>query len=157
MTGLLATARGRILLPILLLFVFPDPVFARERNEDIYGKWVIKAEIGMGAVTSLSDQQARRIIGKPLLISAEKFEFNGRTCTNPRYERSQEETVSHFDMAWRADVKKDIDIPLPNPIISVDAECNYLYVIGKDRLMIAEENVFFEAVRVNKGSKRALR
>lgn len=157
MTCLLAKARGRALLPILLLLVNLNQVFARDRNEDIYGKWVIKAEVGMGAVTSLSDQQAKRIIGRPLLISAEKFEFNGRTCTNPQYERSQEETVFHFDTAWRADVKKDIDIPLPNPITSVDAECNYLYLIGKDRLMIAEENVFFEAVRVNKGSKRVLR
>lgn len=143
----LLQAVAHVLLPTFLLFAHIGPAHAQDPNADIYGKWIIKAEIGMGAVTSLNDRQAKRIIGQTLLISPEKFEFNGHTCMRPKYERSQEETVSHFDWAWRTDVS---DIPFPNPVTIIDTGCNFLYPIRKDRLMIAEENVFFEAVRVGK-------
>lgn len=121
--------------------------FAQDPNADIYGNWKIKAVIGMGAETSMNNRQIQRIIGKPLLISAEKFKFNGRTCLHPNYQRSREETVQHFDWAWRTDVS---NIPFPNPVTIIDTGCDYLYPIRKDHLMIAEENVFFEAVRVGK-------
>jgi hypothetical protein len=125
---------------------------AEDPNADIYGKWKIKAVIGMGAETSMNDRQIQRIIGKPLLISADKIEFNGRTC-HPHYQRSREETTQHFDWAWRTDVSK---IPFPNPVTIIDTGgCDYLYPIRKDHLMIAEENVFFEAVRIGRPLNKA--
>ena len=108
----------------------------------------------MGAVGSLSERQVRQLIGKPVLISAERFEFNGQLCMYPTYERSKEETVSHFDREWRTDVN---DIPFPNPVTIIDTGCDTLYPIRKDHLMIAEDGVFLEAVRVGKvPNKRSL-
>lgn len=118
--------------------------FGQDANADIYGKWKIMAVIGMGAETILDTRQSKKLIGKPLLISAHKTEFNGQTCV-PTYERSQEETAKHFEWAWRTDVSR---IPFPNPVTIIDTGCNYIYPIRKDHLMIAEGNVFFEAVRV---------
>lgn len=122
---------------------------AQDANADIYGKWKIKAMIGGGAVGSLSQRQVDRLIGKFAIISAERFEFNGRTCMYPKYERTEEETVSHFDQGWRTDVS---DIPFPNPVTIIDTDCDTLYPIRKDHLMIAEGGVFFEAVRVKSES-----
>lgn len=119
--------------------------YAQAPNADIYGKWRIKGMIGMGAVGSLSERQVRQLIGKPLLISAERFEFNGQVCRYPDYQRSKEETVSHFDREWHTDVH---DIPFPNPVTIIDTDCDTLYPIRKDHLMIAEGGVFLEAVRV---------
>lgn len=116
-------------------------------NDDIYGVWKIKSLIG-GGISSLNERQARRLIGKQVIISAEKFSFNGRVCTNPAYERSQEDTAVYFDREWRANVS---DIPFPEQVtIIATPGCDYLYPIRKDHLMIAEDGGFFEAVRVKK-------
>ena len=120
---------------------------AQDPNADLYGRWKIKAFVGASIVSGLSDRQVRRLIGKPLIISAEKFSFNGQTCMHPTYKRSLEETVSYFDREWRADSS---ELPLPNPVTVIETECNMLYSIRKNRIIVAEDGNFFEAVRVGK-------
>lgn len=120
---------------------------AQEPNADIYGKWKIKAMIGGGAASILSQRQVAQLIGKIAIINAERFEFNGRVCTYPSYERSQEETSSHFDREWRTEVN---DIPFPNPVTIIETGCNTLYPIREGHLMIAKDGAFFEAVRISK-------
>jgi hypothetical protein len=119
--------------------------YAQDPNADIYGKWKIKALIG-GGIGSLSDRQARQLIGKPLIISAERFEFNGQVCMYPNYQRSKDNPTTYFDREWHTDVS---DIPFPNPVTIIETTgCDYLYPIRKDHLMIAEGGGFFEAVRI---------
>lgn len=114
----------------------------------------IRALIGGGAISSRSQSQVDQIIGKFTTISSEQFAFNGRTCTHPNYQRRQEETVSYFDIGWRADVS---DIPFPNPVTIIDTGCTtFLYPIRDDHLMIADDGDFFEAVRVKSGTRRAV-
>jgi len=121
---------------------------AQDPNADIYGRWKIKNQIGMGAVASLSERQARQLIGKRLLISPEKFEFNGRTCSYPNYQRSKDDPVVYFDREWHTGIE---GIPFPNPVTIIETPgCDYLYPLRKDHLMIAEQGIFFEAVRVGK-------
>lgn len=117
---------------------------AQDANADIYGNWKITAVLG-GGIGSLSTRQERKLIGKPLVISAERFEFNGGKCVNPQYERTQEDPATYFDREWRADVS---DIPFPNPVTIIKTRgCDYVFPIRDDRLMIAEKGTFFEAVR----------
>lgn len=127
---------------------------AQNPNADIYGTWKIKAMIGGGAASALSQRDVDRLIGKPVIISPEKFEFNGHTCVYPHYKRSKEETVHYFDWAWRTDVS---DIPFPNPVTVIETGCNPLFPIRKNHLMIAEENVFLEAVRIDEIPKSTTR
>jgi len=116
-----------------------------DTNSDIYGKWKIKEMIGGGAASVLTQRDVDKLIGQYLTISPEKFSFNGKTCTHPAYQRRTEETVHFFDVAWRTDVS---NIPFPNPVTVIETGCNTLFPIRRDHLMIAEENVFFEAIRV---------
>lgn len=122
-------------------------VHAQDPNADLYGRWKIKAFVGASIVSGLSDRQVRRLIGKPLLISAEKLSFNGQTCMHPTYQRSIEETVSYFDREWRADSS---ELPLPNPVTVIETDCNMLYLIRKNRIIVAQDGNFFEAVRMGK-------
>jgi hypothetical protein len=119
---------------------------AQDVNDDIYGRWKIKAMIG-GGITALSDRQARSFIGKPILIGKDAFLFNGKTCRHPSYARSVEPVDAYFEREWRARVT---DIALPDPVTIIDAQCNMLYPMRKNQLMIVEDGVFFEAVRVTK-------
>lgn len=135
---------ARYLLPTVLAFACVH-VHAQDPNVDIYGKWKIKGLIGGGAISSRSQSQVEKIIGKVVTISHDQFNFNGQTCV-PNYQRSREETVQHFDTGWRADVS---DIPFPNPVTIIDTGCTtFLYPIRKGHLMIADDGDFFEAVRV---------
>jgi hypothetical protein len=142
----------RYLLPTVLAFACVQ-VHAQDPNTDIYGKWKIKALIGGGAISSRSQSQVEKIIGNFATISRDRFNFNGQTCTHPNYQRSKEETASHFDTGWRADVS---DIPFPNPVTIIDTGCaTFLYPIRKDHLMIADGGDFFEAVRVKSLSRKS--
>jgi hypothetical protein len=121
---------------------------AQDPNADIYGNWKIKDMIGMGAVASLSEHQARKLIGKPLVISPEKYEFNGQVCSYPHYQRSKEDPQAYFDREWHTGIE---GIPFPNPVTIIEVTgCDYLYPIRKGHLMIAEDGIFYEAVRVGK-------
>jgi hypothetical protein len=133
---------------LLFVTLLAAPLFALAQNDsnaDIYGKWKIKEMIGGGAASALTQRDVDKLIGKYVIISPEKFTFNGRTCAHPNYQRRREETVHFFDWAWRTDVS---DIPFPNPVTVIETGCNMLFPIRKNHLMIAEENVFLEAVRV---------
>ena len=128
-----------------LLSASPFTLAQTDPNADIYGRWKIKEMIGGGAASALSQRDVNKLIGKFVTINAKRFSFNGRTCAHPTYQRRQEETVNFFDWAWRTDVS---DIPFPNPVTVIETGCNTLFPIRKNHLMIAEENVFLEAVRV---------
>lgn len=139
-------AASRLVLAVVLAAANVHAL-ANETNADIYGVWKIKALIG-GGIGSLNDRQARKLIGKPVLISPEKFAFNGRVCKSPAYERTMEDTVTYFDREWRTNVT---DIPFPDEVTIIETPgCDFMFPIRPDHLMIAEDGGFFEAVRVKK-------
>ena len=143
-----ATRVARVLALSATLWLTSYAVKAQEQvNHDIYGKWQIKALIGGGAASTLTQRDVDKLIGKYVTINPERFAFNGHTCTHPWYQRKTAETVGFFDAAWRTDVG---DIGFPNPVTVIETGCNTLFLIRKDHLMIAEENVFLEAVRVHR-------
>ena len=115
-------------------------------NADIIGTWKIVRVAGFADSFGLTDRQIKALIGKPVLIGAEQFVFNGRTCAHPAYARTVEETRTYFRREWQADASR---LPLPNPVTAIDTGCNMLYAMRKDHLIVAEDSgVFFEAQRV---------
>ena len=133
---------------LAFLGTMPFISHAQVQNDDIYGKWRIKTFAGSADSFGLSEQQIHALTGKPILISAEKFVFNGKTCTHPTYKRSVETTTTYFRREWQADSS---ELPLPSTVTIIETGCNILYPIRKDHMIIAEESgVFFEAVRVKR-------
>lgn len=128
--------------------IMPSIAHAQVSNGDIYGQWKIKTFAGSADSFGLSERQIHALIGKPVLISAEKFVFNGRTCTRPTYKRNVETTTTYFRREWQADSS---ELPLPTPVTIIETGCNVIYPIRKDHMIIAEQSgVFFEAVRVKR-------
>jgi len=117
-------------------------------NTDIFGVWKVQRVAGYADSFGLSERQIHAMIGKPIVIAAAQFSFNGRVCRNPSYSRRSEQSATYFRREWQANSSA---LPLPNPVTVIDTGCNLLYPSGKDHIVIAEDSgVFFEAVRVGK-------
>jgi hypothetical protein len=131
-------------------FAFSPLAHAKAPLQGLYGTWKIQSIIGGGAVSSMSDQEARQLIGKTLIVEARRFVFNGQACAELSYEETTEGRAGHFDREWRTDVK---DLLLPDPVTVIDTGCNTLYPLKNGKLMVTEKGVFFEAVRVKRSPR----
>lgn len=121
---------------------------AQDPNADIYGTWKIKTFAGSAESFGLTEKQIRALIGTPVLISPERFSFNGRSCMYPNYKRSTEDTKAYFLREWRANSS---ELRLPNPVTIIETGCNMVYPINRNHIIVAEDSgVFFEAVRVGR-------
>jgi hypothetical protein len=127
------------------------PAQAKDPLAKLHGTWKIQAILGSGAAGSLSDREARQLIGKTFLIGTKRFTFNGRPCTETRYEETVEDKDAHFEREWNTTVK---DVPLPDPLTVIDTGCNILYPLKSGKLMVAEKGVFFEAARMKRKGSR---
>lgn len=143
MTGALTFAVARVLMFVGLLAA-PVLTHSAEANADIFGVWRIKAFVGAAEVSSLSQREVDQLIGTKVLISRDKFSFNGQTCVRPDYTRSREDASEHFTREWRANAN---EFGVPKTVTVVETGCNTLYPLRRGRLLIAERGNFFEALR----------
>jgi hypothetical protein len=114
---------------------------------EVFGGWKIVDLVGGADIVALSDRQARALIGKPFFVSAERFTFNGKTCSRPGYNRRIAEPAKYFREEWHA---SSSDLPVPNPVTIIENKCFDLFLARKGHLIIAVNGVFFEAVRAGK-------
>lgn len=136
---------------ILPAVLFPSlvPAHAGDANSDIYGKWRVIRDISPeGTITARNESQTKAIIGKIAVIDSDQFVFNGSNCSHPKYTRSSDDTAAYFYREWRVNSN---GMPLGARVAIIEVECNlhYLYPIDKNRLIIADDGDFFEAVRVD--------
>lgn len=123
---------------------------AQDINTNIYGDWKISRDLTPeGAITSKSPQQIRAAIGKKASIRPDSFAFNGEDCSNPAYTRSTDDTLQYFHREWRINAAT---LPLGPKVTIVEVGCSFhvIYPIDRRRLLIAEDGIFFEAIRVGK-------
>lgn len=121
---------------------------AQEINADIYGSWRISGDLTPeGAITAKTTQQVRATMGKIALIGPNSFAFNGNKCSDPDYTRSTDDTMEYFYREWRIDAAT---LPLGPRVTIVDVGCAFyvIYPIDRHRLLIADDGIFFEAVRL---------
>lgn len=132
-------------------------VKAQDINTDIYGNWRIARDMTPeGSITSKSARQVHAAIGKVAQIRSDRFVFNGNDCRSPEYARSVDDTLQYFRREWKIDATS---LPLGPKVTIVDAGCAFhmIYPIDAQRLIIANDGVFYEAVRVRKPVSSASR
>jgi hypothetical protein len=123
--------------------------WAADPNADIYGTWRITRDVSPeGSISGRNQRQIDKMIGKTAVISAERFALNNRTCSRPRYARSTDDTATYFYREWR--VNSD-EMPLGERVTIIEVGCDdtdLIYPVDQNRLIIADDGDFFEAVRV---------
>jgi hypothetical protein len=137
---------GRLALPTLYLCLVT--AHASDPSADVLGKWKIVQHVSPdGAISSLSQRDVERLIGKQVIATSDMFEFNGRRCAHPAYKRSEDDTADYFYREWRVN---SAEMPIGARVAIVENRCedNILYPTSKDHMIVEEDGLFFEAVRV---------
>lgn len=117
---------------------------AGEPIADIVGNWRITAVLDAAEVSGMSDREAKRMIGKPVHITATRFEFDGMICDSPTYERSVEDTVRHLREKGLA---SSANLGLPHRVTVIDAKCTFIYLKRKNMIVMGWDGVYFDAIR----------
>ena len=123
---------------------------AQDVNTNIYGNWRISSDLmPEGAITSKTPAQVHAAIGKVVRIRPSTFAFDGNQCSNPAYKRSTDDTRPYFRREWRVNAAT---LPLGQKVTIVDVGCAFylIYPIDQRRLILADDGIFLEAVRVDK-------
>ncbi|WP_313170917.1 hypothetical protein [Massilia oculi] len=113
------------------------------RDTSIIGEWEIKSVLDYATI-SVGEDQARSLIGKDLIISKEKIEFGNRVCSESNFLAESVET--NIELRENARTSND-RLRLPNPVTVVELSCAYAYIRDKNRIVLAWNGVFFDAVR----------
>lgn len=138
-----------VTIPLLVVFFGAIMSFSAHAdgspNKDIFGKWRVVATLDSADVTALDDKQAKQLIGKSMTISKDKFEFNGRVCKAPTYERTQEDSARYFREQMHATTE---NLRLPATITAIDARCTFLFPKADGKVMFLWKGFFFDARRI---------
>lgn len=121
-----------------------DSAPAEDVNADIYGRWKITKVLDAAHITALSDSQARKLIGKTVVVAKDKLVFNGEECDSPSYERTIEDTAR--SMREQGHVRS-VNMGLPEQMTVIDAGCTNLFLKNKDRIVIHWRGFYFDAVK----------
>ncbi|USX15771.1 hypothetical protein NHH88_08330 [Oxalobacteraceae bacterium OTU3CAMAD1] len=131
------------------LFLSSMPAWAdsapgKNVNADIYGRWKITKILDSAHITALSDLEAKKLIGKTIIVAKDKLVFNDQQCDAPSYERTVEDTAR--SMREQGHVSS-VNMGLPEQMTAIDAGCTYIFLKSKDRIVIHWDGFYFDAVR----------
>lgn len=113
----------------------------------ITGKWRITAALDGAEVTSLDEREARQLVGGVLTISEENVAFGKRDCGPSEFEAQSVEPGLFLREQFHATAEK---LGLPNPVTVVDLNCTSVFIKNQNRLVVAWDGWFFEAVRIKR-------
>ncbi len=116
-------------------------------NADILGRWRLTKVLDAADIASMSDKQARALIGKTVVVSKDKFVFNGEACGSPTYERSVDYLARSFREQGHV---SSANMGLPDPVTAIDARCTHLFLKEPGRIVVHWNGFYFDAVRTRK-------
>lgn len=112
-------------------------------DTSIIGEWKIRSVLDYASI-SIGAEQAKPLIGKDLIISEAKIRFGDQVCAEPNFLAESVET--NIELRGNARISND-QLRLPNPVTVVELSCAYAYVKNRDRIVLAWNGIFFDAVR----------
>lgn len=131
----------------LLLATAPLVQGADSIERRISGQWKFIAALDGAEIVSLDEHEAQKLIGHIFSISKRKVKFDDRDCGETEFAAQKVEPNLHLRKAFHADAEK---LGLPNPVTVVDLSCTSVFIKSSNRLVIAWQGWFFEAVRVTR-------
>jgi hypothetical protein len=129
----------------IAMTALPIQTTAADKYEHIVtGKWKLTAALDGAEITSLDENEARQLIGRVVTIQKDKVQFGSRVCGPSDFEAERVEPRLFLREQFHASAEK---LSLPNPVTVVDLSCTSVFIKNKNRLVIAWDGWFFDAVR----------
>lgn len=114
------------------------------QDRSVIGKWKFTAALDGSEITSLDEKEAQHLVGKVMIISADRVQFGTRKCLPPDLDAERVEPRLYLREQAHASAAK---LGLPNPVTVVNLGCTVAFVKAKDRLVIHWDGWFFDARR----------
>lgn len=136
------------ILPIVVAIViaaWPTLSTAADKYEQaVTGKWKLTTALDGAEITSLDEREAQRLVGRVFTIQKDKVQFGSRVCGPSEFEAERVEPRRFLREQFHASSEK---LALPNPVTVVDLSCTSVFIRNRNRLVIAWDGWFFDAVR----------
>jgi flagellar hook assembly protein FlgD len=136
-----ATAITKVL---VLALVTASAHAAPPANADILGSWKLTRVLDSSEIASMDDQEAAKLVGKTVLISAQKVSLAGESCPPPVIERHREPAAKYIRENAHAPVGR---LGLPDTVMVIHLGCTEAFVKGKGKIVFYWDGFFYDAVK----------
>jgi hypothetical protein len=146
---ILLKARTLIIIATIPVTAFPAlqvNAAGEYRDRSVIGKWKVTSVLDFAEVSALDNKDAKLLVGKILTISPNKVQLGSRVCS--RSEFWAERVEPKLDLREKAHASA-ANLGLPNPVIVVELSCAHVYIKNRNRIVLAWDGAFFDAVRTN--------
>jgi hypothetical protein len=126
-------------------FVGGGALAAEPTVSEFAGRWIVTDIVGY-ADTSGGIPEAKRLLGKPLVISANGVEFDAQKCVDAKGLKAAEvETAPAFEKYYGVPV---VDVGLPAKTVLLDSvKCVPVFRVDAQRIAAGWNGVVFRATR----------
>ena len=141
----------RFFLANILIFLSAASYAASVKNT-IHGTWTVTSIADSQDTTSMSSDDADKLVGHLLKIAADRVQFDDDVCRRPSFKTSRQQTRQLFRRDYRFEPQT---IGLPDPVTEIKISCEnpvsyFVYLKGKDSLVFYWKGFFLNAVRRRK-------
>ena len=133
----------------IALLGFSTVLHAASVASRLYGNWQVSSVADSQDTTSMSSDDADKLVGANFLIAPDRVQFGVDICQKPRFMATHQRTRQLFRRDYRFEPK---NMGLPDPVTQVKVSCEnpvdyFIYVKGKDALVFYWKGFFLNAIR----------
>ncbi|MFC5475039.1 hypothetical protein [Paraherbaspirillum soli] len=138
------------ILALLGLLLFFHIAYAINPGDRILGKWKVIQVLDSSAIAEMSDEQAKRALGKYLVIDKKAVRFQEEIGLLPTFTESKQNTFDYFYHGYRMD---PVNLHLPETVTEI--RINYknsidvyaVYPKNKNSIIFYWRGFFYKAIR----------
>lgn len=129
---------------MLALIAHPAQATQPGKDADILGTWTLTKVLDSADVASLTDAQAKALIGKTMVVRRDAIMFNAEPCRAPELTRYREDAAKYMREGYHARVGY---LGLPDTITVIDLDCTEAFLKSKGKIVVFWEGYFFDAIK----------
>jgi hypothetical protein len=115
---------------------------APPENADVLGIWTLTRILDSAEITSMSDREAARLVGKTLIVQPDNVVIVGETCGGSDFERHREPAARYVRENYHAPVGR---LGLRDTITVVNLGCTEALLKGKNKMVVFWNGFFYDA------------
>jgi hypothetical protein len=130
---------------------------SKQVNETFYGNWIVKSDIKTSAVSAYGQREIDKMMNKKISFSKDLAIFDTVSNPTPKYAKTEytEETfkqstgLSLKEIGIKDKKATSIDVYDKNSQYWAASPASHFIIKDKNTLILADQNQYFEVIRVN--------